>query len=393
LNLEGLLIYPAAYEAGQRYPLLVDADGGPLNRVLNVLNQPSAYQLFAAQGYAVLAVNYRGSEGYGAEFGSARRTSLAGGDLVDLTSGVDHVIDLGIADPDRIAILGGARGPYGAHLATWCVTRTDRFKAAIAIYDTPVDFFAPGPSAESMREVLAREYLDIVEAERQPLDSISNMRTPLLLFEGEAGPLISRPQQLYNSLTELRRTVELASLPGERWTPGDRTEVFFRQLRWLDKYLKFDGADLFDFYLVGEWVPGPGGWRLRVDNAAPRTDYSGIRPAVGHYLEVALTLEPSEAALREATLQDFELDPGSAIALIGPDSTARPFAGTVTQLFERETLVMGLPSPIRVMATGPAGAPTALATRLAFEVPEAAGEYRLRVTGFVPIRIWVAGGD
>jgi dipeptidyl aminopeptidase/acylaminoacyl peptidase len=395
LNVEGLLIYPTDYEVGQRYPLLVDADGGPSNRVLNVLHQPSAYQLFAAQGYAILAVNYRGSDGYGAEFASAPRRGLAGGDFVDLTSGVDHVIDLGIADPGRIAILGGARSAYGAHLATWCITQTSRFKAAVAFYDVPAALPLTGAPADLAKALMAGGYLEIIEGERQPLDSITNVRTPLLLFEGAATSLISRPQRLYNALNELRKTVELADVAGtgDRWTPRDRTEVFFRQLRWFDKYLKFNGADLFDFYLVGEWVPGPGGWQLRVDNAVPRADYSGLQPSAGRYLEIALTLEPSEAALREGTLQDFQLDPGSAIALLGPDSTARPFAGTVTQLFERETLVMGLPSPIRVMATGPAGAPTALATRLAFEVPEAAGEYRLRVTGFVPVRIWVAGGN
>lgn len=395
LNVEGILIYPTGYEAGQRYPLLVDADGGPLNRVLDVLDQPSAYQLYAAQGYAVLAVNYRGSEGYGAEFGSAARTGLAGGDYRDLESGIDHVIDLGVADAHRIAIFGGGRSAHGAHLATWSITQTSRFKAAVAIFDAPATVTPPGTGIALPQALTASGYLEIIEGERQPLDSITKVRTPLLLFEGEAHTLVSRSQRLYNALSELGRTVERADLPGggTHWTPRDRTEIFFRQLRWFDKYLKFNGADLFDFYLVGEWVPGPGGWQLRVDDAVPRTDYSGLQSSAGRYLEISLTLEPSEAALREGTLQDFQLDPSTAIALIGPDSTAQQFAGTVTQLFERETLVMGLPSPIRIMATGPAGAPTALATKLAFEVPEAAGEYRLRVTGFVPVRIWVAGGN
>jgi hypothetical protein len=87
------------------------------------------------------------------------------------------------------------------------------------------------------------------------------------------------------------------------------------------------------------------------------------------------------------------LDPASAITLIGPDSIPRPFAGTVTQLFGRETLILGLPGPIRVMASGPGGAPAAITTRLAFEVPDMGGVYRLSITGFVPIRIWVADRD
>lgn len=395
LTVEGLLTYPANYEPGQRYPLLVDADGGPLDRVRNALQQPSAYQLFAAQGYAVLAVNYRGSMGYGEQFGSAPRDDLAGGDFVDLDSGIDHVIGLGVADPDRIAVFGGVRTAYGAHLAALSITRTRRFKAAVAIYDPPIRLFSGGQGSDAAQDIMAADYRRLLENERQALASIENVRTPLLLFEGEAGSLVSQPQRLYGALNQARRTVELAALPESagRWTPGRQREFFFRQLRWFDKYLKFGGANLFDFYLVGEWVPGPGGWRLRVDSAAARSDYSGLQSSTGRYLEIALTLEPSEAALREGTLQDFELDPASAIILLGPDSIPRTFAGTATQLFGRETLVLGMPNPIKVMATGPSGAPTAVATRLAFEVPETEGEYRLLITGFVPIRIWVAESD
>lgn len=395
LTLEGLLIYPADYEPGRRYPLLVDADGGPMERVRDVLEQPSAYQLFAARGYAVLAVNYRGSIGYGEVFGSAPREDLAGGDLVDLMSGVDHVVGLGVADPDRIAIFGGGRTIYGAHLTTLAITRTRGFKAALATYDIPADRSPGGARTGDTQAIMARDYLELLETERQPVDSIEYARTPLLLFEGASESLISQPQRLYNALSELHRTVELAELPdgARHLTPGDRRDLFFRQLRWFDKYLKFGGAQLFDFYLVGEPVPGPGGWQLRVDSAAARSDYSGLQPEAGRYLEVALALEPSETALRERTLQDFELDPAHAIALIGPDGTTRPFAGTVTQLLGQETLVLGLPSPIKVLAEGPDAAPTRIATRLAFEVPEAEGEYRLSITGFVPIRIWVAGSD
>ncbi len=397
LTVEGLLVYPARYEEGRRYPLLVDADAGPLSRARNVLDQPSFYQLFAAHGYAVLAVNYRGSSGYGEGFGTARKADLAGGDLVDLLTGVDHVIDLGVADSTRLAIFGGSRNAFGAYLSTWAITQTRRFQAATAIYG------AASPSSPSSAHTMTPEralvsggYLELLERERSPLDSIRSVRTPLLVFERDTQTLISRSRRLYNALSELGRTAQhVAVAGGAAAAPalGDRTDLFFRQLRWFDRYLKFAGADLFDFYLVGEWVPGPGGWQLRVESAEQRSDYSGLRPESGQYLEITLTLEPSATAVRDGSLQDFELDPESAVSLIGPDSRLRPFAGTVTQLFGSETLVMGLPSAIRVTATGPDGAPTALGTRLAFEISETAAEYRLSVTGFVPIRIWVAGND
>ncbi len=396
LAIEGLLVYPARYEEGRRYPLLVDADAGPLSRARNVFDQPSFYQLFAAHGYAVLAVNYRGSSGYGESFGTARRADLAGGDLVDLLTGIDHVIDRGVADSTRLAIFGGDRNAYGAYLSTWAITQTRRFQAATAIYGAASPGSPAGAHAMTPdRALMSSGYLEQLESERSPLDSIRSVRTPLLVFERDARTLISRSQRLYNALTELGRTAEHVALAGDAAppTPGDRTDLFFRQLRWFDRYLKFAGADLFDFYLVGESVPGPGGWQLRVESAERRSDYSGLRPESGKYLEITLALEPSATALREGSLQDFELDPESAVSLIGPDSRLRPFAGTVTVLFGSETLVMGLPSPIRVTATGADGAPTALGTRLAFEISETAAEYRLSVTGFVPIRIWVAGND
>lgn len=104
LSIEGLLVYPADYVEGRRYPLLVHPSGGPWGRVRDVLHQPGAYQVFAAQGYAVLAANVRGGSGYGESYATADRTDLAGGDLVDLLAGVDHVIEKGIADSARIAI-------------------------------------------------------------------------------------------------------------------------------------------------------------------------------------------------------------------------------------------------------------------------------------------------
>jgi hypothetical protein len=183
--------------------------------------------------------------------------------------------------------------------------------------------------------------------------------------------------------------VELSDSDETLGTPRRESDLFFRLLRWFDRHLKLEGAEEFEFYLPGESVPGPARWELRVESAAPRADYSGMRPESGRYLEVALTLRPAESALRDRTARAFSFDPATGLSLLLPDGTLRRLTGTVTEVLGRETLILGMPEPVSVPR--PEGdAATTLDYRLAFEIPDGAGEYRLLVEGFRPVRIWVA---
>ncbi len=390
LSIEGLLIYPADYDTGRRYPLLVSPAGGPWRRVRNVLDQPGNYQLFAARGYAVLAANVRGGSGYGATFATARRTDLAGGDLVDLLAGADHVIGMGVADSARIAIFGGGDSEYAAHLTSWALTQTSRFHAAVVVSGTG---YGPASVAEVATESHARleaAYLAALQEERPLVDASRAVLTPLLIIEGASPPLVSHPRLLYGALRDRGRTVALVEVPGRAvggTGPQTRTELFFRQLRWFDKYLKFGGADLFDFYLIGEAVPGPGGWQLRVTRAQPRGPYPAVEPGEGRYLEVVIEFEPDESAARAGTLESLELDLAD-LSLLTPDGASRSFAGTVTEIFGRETLILGNPGPITVSPPESGRAPS-LTFHLAFGIPPGPGEYRLLHEGFGPVRIWV----
>ena len=130
LAVEGLLVYPADYEDGRRYPLLVNPHGVPSSRTRDVLHQFHGYQLFAAQGYAVLAPNFRGSTGYGESFGTANRQDLGGSDFTDLMGGVERAVELGIADSTRLGIYGDG---YGGYMTNWVISQTRRFKAAISM--------------------------------------------------------------------------------------------------------------------------------------------------------------------------------------------------------------------------------------------------------------------
>jgi dipeptidyl aminopeptidase/acylaminoacyl peptidase len=391
---EGLLIYPAGHQEGRRYPLLVNPAGGPLSRVRNVIDQPAGYQLYAAHGYAILAPNFRGSSGYGENFASARRADLAGGDLVDLLARLDRVVEMGLADPDRIAVYGGSPGAYGAYVTSWAITQTQRFAAAVTIFGSTRPYGLQPPMEAEPPEYALYDagYMEVLERERSPLGSIANVQTPLLVVAGDMGSLLSRSGRIYEALTELGRTVEYVELGRNRPSqigPQETTDLFFRQLRWFDRYLKFAGADLLDFFRPGEWVPGPGGWQLSVVRADARPDISGLTPEGDRYLEIELAIRPDETALRENELQGFELDPAEHVSLVAPSGTAQPFVGTITDVFGRETLITGAPGGVSILDIRRAPR-SAVVLRLAFEIPAAASEYRLRITGFVPVRIWVA---
>jgi dipeptidyl aminopeptidase/acylaminoacyl peptidase len=368
LAVEGLLIYPADYEEGVRYPLLVSPAGGPSRRARNVLAQPDGYQLFAAQGYAVLAPNPRGSSGYGESFGTADRSDLAGGELIDLLAGIDRVVEMGVADPSRLAIYGSG---YGGYLTSWAISQTRRFKAAIAVYG--------GADGERFGESTIRR--------------AGQVSTPLLIVDGTgaAGELIARSQQLYQALSDLGRDVEFAELSsdGDRnGSPHQLIDLFFRQLRWVDRYIKFEGADLFDFFLVSEWMPGPGGWELRVSRATPGVEYTGLSPENGRYLEVTLSFRPSEEAIDRRSVRPIQLDPMSSVALQGPNGTQLQPTGMVTEAFGRETLAVETAGLVTIPVPQ-SGSPTAFTLRLAFEISDEPAEYRLRVAGFPPVRVWV----
>ena len=127
---EGLLTLPVGYEEGSRYPLILNVHGGPAGVYSETFTgAPSIYMLqyFAQEGFAVLRPNPRGSSGYGKEFRYANFKDWGFGDMDDLMAGVELVIEQGVAEADRLYIMGWS---YGGYMTSFAVTRTDRFVAA-----------------------------------------------------------------------------------------------------------------------------------------------------------------------------------------------------------------------------------------------------------------------
>ena len=110
-------------------PLLVELHGGPTGIVLDAFPTPRTYptQVFLQNGIAVFAPNFRGSVNYGAAFTKKSAQSQGIGDYQDVMTGIDALIARGIADPDRLGVMGWS---YGGYLTASVITQTNRFKAA-----------------------------------------------------------------------------------------------------------------------------------------------------------------------------------------------------------------------------------------------------------------------
>ena len=247
VSIEGILTYPIDHQAGEAVPLLVMPHGGPASVSKNgFLGNKSPYSLalFSAAGYAVLRPNFRGSKGYGVEFRGANKGDLGGMDYEDVMSGVDYLIEKGIADPERLGIIGWS---YGGYMTTWAISQTDRFKVAIdgAGVTNLISFTALTDMPDYIVGYLGGETWEIRDLmiERSPLFQLASIQTPTLILHGEEDVRvpISQSQELYIGLKRKGIPVEFYAYPRQGHGLREPKHVLHAMetvMAWLGKWLQ-----------------------------------------------------------------------------------------------------------------------------------------------------------
>lgn len=241
-EVEGILIKPLGYEQGKKYPMILQIHGGPYARFSYGFEQRS--QIFTANGYAVLMPNPRGSVGYGHKFTTANVKDWGGKDYQDLMAGVDEVIKMGIADPNRLAVMGGS---YGGFMTFWVITQTDRFKAAIGHAGISDWYSFHGQS--DIPGLMEYGFGGMPWAAREtytkysPMSFVDRVKTPLMITHGEQDRRvpIAQAEQYYRALRKRGVEVVFVRYPREGHgiaEPNHQIDLVTRQLEWFDKHVK-----------------------------------------------------------------------------------------------------------------------------------------------------------
>lgn len=245
-TVEGILVYPLNYEQGKRYPLIVQIHGGPASAYTHSFSGSygTYTHVFAANGYAVFQPNYRGSSGYGEKF----RMEISGAyfrqAFDDIMTGVDYLIERGIADPDKLGMMGWSAG---GHWSNWTLVSTDRFKAIstgagavnwISLYaqtdeQVPREFYFKGRPYDSWDH-----YLDV-----SPLKYIKKAKTPTLIHFGEKDRRIPKPQgdELHMALKKLGVPTEFIvypEMPHGLENPRYQLVKMEAEFAWFEKWIK-----------------------------------------------------------------------------------------------------------------------------------------------------------
>ena len=247
LEIEGLLTYPVGYEKGKHYPLLLIVHGGPMGAYMRTYDGTPTYHpvaAFASRGYAVLRPNPRGSTGYGRKFRYANYGDWGNGDFTDLMAGVDHVIGQGVADPDRLGVMGWS---YGGYMTAWAITQTHRFLAAsvgAGVTDL-TSFTGTADIPDFLPDYFGGEIWDKADVYQahSPMFHVKGVVTPTLIQHGELDTTVplSQGEELYNALKRQGCTTKMVVYPRTHHgieEPRLLVDCMNRNLEWFDKYVR-----------------------------------------------------------------------------------------------------------------------------------------------------------
>ena len=240
MEVEYWVMKPTNYEAGKKYPLLLEIHGGP-----SAMWGPGEssmwheFQYFCSKGYGVVYCNPRGSGGYGVNFLRANINDWGAGPTSDVLTALDKAVAEGWADTSKLLVTGGS---YAGYLVAWIIAHDNRFKAACSqrgVYDLATffgegnawrlvpNYFGGYPWEPAVRETLVRE---------SPISYVQNIKTPYIIFHGDNDRRTGfvQSEMLFRSLKALNRPVEYVRHPNashEITRSGDNRQRIDQMLR------------------------------------------------------------------------------------------------------------------------------------------------------------------
>ena len=241
----GYLYKPLDYTPGKKYPTILRPHGGPVWAYYAEFTHLA--QLFAANGYAVLLPNPRGSTGYGENFAKAIFADWGNKDYQDDMAIVDYAIAQGIADPDKLGVGGWS---YGGISTDFIIAQTTRFKAAISGAGEALNtsFYGHDEYQRDYETELGRPWENHALWDKlSPFYKVANITTPTLFMGGDIDwnvPILGG-EQMYQAMKSLGRETELVVYPGEYHefkTPSHLKDRLERYLAWYAHYVKGDSA-------------------------------------------------------------------------------------------------------------------------------------------------------
>ena len=239
--IEGWVVTPPDYEPGRRYPTILRIHGGPNGQYGVGFNFEA--QILAANGYVVVFTNPRGSSGYGQDFGMALWQKWGIPDFEDVMAGVDHAVERGWADPDRLGVGGWS---YGGILTNYVITKSTRFKGAITgasmallVANFGHDHYQLSNEREWGLPWEGRETWERLS----PFNDVAKVTTPTLIMGGEKdwNVPIQNSEQLYQALRRRGVPTELVVYPGQPHglrVPSYNKDRLERYIAWYDRWVK-----------------------------------------------------------------------------------------------------------------------------------------------------------
>ncbi len=243
-RVQGWFMKPAGYEAGKRYPWALEIHGGP--HIMWGWSWWHEFQCIAARGYGVYFSNPRGSQGYGYAFKGAIHRNWGGDDMADLLAGMDKMVEMGLADPDRLVVTGGS---FGGFMTSWMISHDHRFKAAVAqrgVYNL-ISLYGNSDALLLVDWEFDTEPWGDTQRlwQNSPLSRVKYIQTPLLILHSEqdfrAG--IHTAEELFVALRKLGKTAQFVRYPREghelsrSGEPRHRIDRLNRIIGWFDKFV------------------------------------------------------------------------------------------------------------------------------------------------------------